>query len=404
MKELFLVLLAGLLLISAKSPDSEGVEFFEGTYTSAKRKAAEEGKLFFIDFTATWCTPCRWMEETTFTDPTLAAYVKENYVALKVDIDDFDGYALKQAYNIQVLPSLLIFDSQGTLLSQYEESLSPSNMLKILKKFDLPQNRVMKKPLVQNQVVNNYQPTLQPTTQVVTRPSIQPIVQPTTQTVVQSQTTTQNNETSGMDLPATLMMNNQQAGNQPVEYTSESMVSNNNSPEVGRITRKPLVKKEKQLFSIQETQIKETTNPNLHSTPTTDYSSEPVGYATNAHVETTVETPETYSELGTSSLTELDPNFDSGEGLYRFQVHRQSSVGFSIQVGAFSEYDNVMRQAALMQQHFDEPLIVHISKNNYRTLYKLMLGEFQTRGGAINFMRTVQSKGVDCMIKNLASY
>ena len=70
MRSLFFLLLAIFLLMSAKNPPSEGIEFFQGSFTSAKLKASEEGKLFFLDFTASWCTPCKWMEETTFTDPT----------------------------------------------------------------------------------------------------------------------------------------------------------------------------------------------------------------------------------------------------------------------------------------------------------------------------------------------
>lgn len=370
MRQLFFVLIAALFLISAKSPDAEGIEFFRGSFTSAKLKAAEEGKLFFLDFTASWCTPCRWMEQTTFTDPALAAYVKESYVALKVDIDDFDGYALKQEYGIQILPSLLIFSSKGELLGQYEESLSPNNMMAILKKYDLPKNRTITRRTTNYATTNSYVPTNN------YNATIQPIKS--------------NPAFKEMKLPSTIMVNNTEVNSTPtVDYTSNRPTS------VGNISRKKLVRKERKLVSIPES--KETIKPYLHNTAA------PTSYYNNTVTNRPAAVNETF-EKPSSHLPSLNSTMDDGTGLYRFQVQRQPSQGYSIQVGAYAEYGNVLSQASIMQQHFSEPVIVHISKNRNRTLYKLMLGEFQTRNAAINFMRTVQAKGVECMIKNLSTH
>ena len=402
MRQLFLLLLASFLLVSAKNPPAEGIEFFQGSFTSAKMKAAKEGKLFFLDFTASWCTPCQWMAETTFTDPTLAAYVKENYVALQVDIDDFDGFALKQEYNIEILPSLLIFSSKGKLLGQYGESLSPSSMIAILDKYNSPENRIASKP----------EPNISDfATMTSTAPARQKLVATpvvSTPTPVVNENHLPTNET---ELPATFMVNTEEeVVQQTIDYTS------NRPQTVGTISRNRLVKKEKKLVSFQENNTNtfqenntntdtdteeyisfeetEEYQPILHNAPTTMSNYE----KTNAYVEAT--TNETI-EKPFSHLSNLNPS-DNGEGLYRFEVHRQASTGYSVQVGAYAEYGNVLREASKMQEHFRQPVIVHISNNNYRTLYKLLLGEFETRSLAIDFMRTVQAKGLDCMIKDLS--
>ncbi len=376
MRSLFFLLLASLLLMSAKNPPSEGIEFFQGSFTSAKLKASEEGKLFFLDFTASWCTPCKWMEETTFTDPTLAAYVKENYVALQVDIDDFDGYALKQKYNIQILPSLLVFNSSGLLLGQYQESLSPSNMLGILQQYDQPVNRMAARP------------SRARVAKITDRKQLAPKVrrtQPQVSTPVTETEVTQEK----MELPSTFMVN--QPATTTIDYTS------NRPAAVGNISRNRLIKKkEKQLVSFEENNQK--MQPNLRTMPTTiptqeDYFEDEIEEATTL----TKEKPYAH-------VSNLDLNTDNGEGLYRFNVLRQHSTGFSIQVGAYAEYSNVLQQASLFQQQFDEPVIVHISKIRNRTLYKLMLGEFDTRTAAIDFMRAVQAKGMEGIIKDLSNH
>ena len=137
--------------------------------------------------------------------------------------------------------------------------------------------------------------------------------------------------------------------------------------------------------------------PNLRTMPTT--------ITTQDYFEDEIEEASTLTEEKPyAHVSNLDLNMDSGEGLYRFNVLRQHSTGFSVQVGAYAEYSNVLQQASLFQQQFAEPVIVHISNNQHRTLYKVMLGEFDTRSAAIDFMRTVQAKGMECIIKDLSNH
>ena len=133
MKHLKILLLA---LIIPYMGFSEEVPFFKGSIASVKTKAKEEGKLYILDFYAKWCLPCKFMEENTYSDSRVLEYFKNSYIPVKVDIDDFDGYALKEQFNVTVLPTIMIFDAKGVLLERYEETMPPSQFIEILKKFE----------------------------------------------------------------------------------------------------------------------------------------------------------------------------------------------------------------------------------------------------------------------------
>lgn len=273
------------LIIFSNEISAEKLNFYTGSLTSAKEKAAQEGKLYFVDFVASWCTPCLWMDETTYTDPSLIRYIDQSYVPVKVDIDDFDGIVWKQKYNIRVLPSILIFNSKGELLEQVEESLSPSKMLKILQQHDIPANR--------------------------------------TRSAASSPTTTP-------------------TPNKP-----------------GGISR-----------------------PSLPTKPTT----------------TTAPRPSTKP-----SAPQPAAPIASGDGLYRFSVSREASSGFAVQIGAFAEYENVLREVAKLQNAFNEPILVHIAKLRGKTVYKVLIGSFKNKDKAMQYQGKMKAKGVNGIIKDLST-
>lgn len=115
---------------------TEPVELFVGksNFELAQKKAQDEGKYLFIDFYAKWCTPCRWMDETTFKDERIVNKLMGEFVSIKVNIDEMEGFELKSRFDIQYLPTILIFNHDGKMVERIEETLSPSNLLEILEK------------------------------------------------------------------------------------------------------------------------------------------------------------------------------------------------------------------------------------------------------------------------------
>ena len=133
------ILAALLVLLLSPSLQAEEVNFFsfeKGGYDRARVKAAQEGKLLFMDFYAKWCTPCKWMDETTFSDERIINKLNEDFVALKIDIDDMEGFELKSRFDIRYLPTILIFNTEGKIVERVEETLSPSKMAEILDRYN----------------------------------------------------------------------------------------------------------------------------------------------------------------------------------------------------------------------------------------------------------------------------
>ena len=127
-----IIMCALFILVSLSAHSS--TKFIESNFEEAREKAHREGKMLLLDFYAAWCAPCRFMENTTFKDAEVSAILNEKFVPLKIDIDDFDGYALKEHFGVKVLPTFLIFSSDGKVIERVEETLSPSRMKDILEK------------------------------------------------------------------------------------------------------------------------------------------------------------------------------------------------------------------------------------------------------------------------------
>lgn len=268
-----------LVLMTAFAPNSLMVKFEAASWEQSKAKAQSEGKLYFVDFDASYCATCRTMDESTYMDQRLASYIGEHVVAQRVDVQDFDGVMWSQQYEVDALPTLLVFDEQGNLVRRLVGYQNADDLLKVFSEVRQP--------------VLAAQPSNQPTTPVV---------------------------------------------RQPVA-ADEPMARPVNPPNV----------------AVAAPVAPDQTNKR-----------------------------------------------EEGLGLYEIAVRRQSSKGHAVQVGVYSSYETVLEQASTLKKRYNQKTIVHIARLKGDVVYKLLLGEFDSKRAAAAFRHNLRRDNIDGLLKDLS--
>lgn len=131
------LLLAALTVFAKSDPPS----FQTSTIKAGMTNAAHSQKLLMAHFVADWCMPSRWMEEHAFNHPAIDRFLKEDYLAIKVDIDQAVGFQDKEQYQVETLPTILIFSASGKLLERIEGITDVDDMRQYLRKHNLAMHK-----------------------------------------------------------------------------------------------------------------------------------------------------------------------------------------------------------------------------------------------------------------------
>lgn len=116
MKKAILILLLALAAGAAQAQ----VRFETKSTDAVREMAVRAGKLVFIDLYATWCPPCRMMEQQVFSRKDVGEFMERHFVAAKYDTDKTTGKELLRKYGQGAIPLYLVFDTDGELLGRIQ--------------------------------------------------------------------------------------------------------------------------------------------------------------------------------------------------------------------------------------------------------------------------------------------
>jgi thioredoxin 1 len=137
MKQLLIILLLGIS-IAMKAQDIMTTSFFTGSYQELLQEAKRLKKPIILDFTASWCGPCKKMAHETYSDELVASIVSLKYFAYKVDVQELEGLGLADKYEAFQYPTTMFLDYNGKVLGRLKGFYPPEYFIKILQ---MNQNR-----------------------------------------------------------------------------------------------------------------------------------------------------------------------------------------------------------------------------------------------------------------------
>lgn len=107
------------------------INFEQGlTWDQIKAKANIEKKYVFVDCFATWCLPCKKMDQDVYTNGEVADFINNHFISVKVQADTAnsdgedvrrwygDAHRIIKDYEIKSFPSFLFLSPEGMLIHQ----------------------------------------------------------------------------------------------------------------------------------------------------------------------------------------------------------------------------------------------------------------------------------------------
>jgi len=130
-----IILFIGLFLIvnscasTKKSPKKARIKFQKHKFEEVLAIAKEQDKLVFIDFWASWCSPCRKMDEEVLSDKKLVDFFNKNFISIKLDADSEDAILPKINYDVRSIPAYIWVDGDGNMVYNYRGTTTVSNFI-----------------------------------------------------------------------------------------------------------------------------------------------------------------------------------------------------------------------------------------------------------------------------------
>ncbi len=110
---------------------SQGIEFYKGDWKEALEIAKNEEKLIFVDAYAKWCGPCKRMAKTEFTKEEVGRFFNQNFINLKIDMEEKMGREFGQQYPVSAYPTMMFLDGDGKVVKKVKGGRSGDALIEM---------------------------------------------------------------------------------------------------------------------------------------------------------------------------------------------------------------------------------------------------------------------------------
>ncbi|TYA84242.1 thioredoxin family protein [Seonamhaeicola marinus] len=131
MKSSLLTILCCIVALHLYAQVDSGIEFFSGSFEKAIKAAKAQNKSIFIDFSTSWCGPCRQMDSFVFTDSVIGDFYNKNFICLKYDAEKGEGITMANKYKVSVFPTLLFLSPEPDIKLKHIGYKGPQAFLEL---------------------------------------------------------------------------------------------------------------------------------------------------------------------------------------------------------------------------------------------------------------------------------
>ena len=118
-----------LLEIFPGRAQNRSVGFQAISLNEALEQARQQNKPVFIDCCTSWCGPCKMMSQTVFTQDTVADFMNQFFIPVKMDMEAGEGPDIGRKYAVQAYPTYLFLNGKGDLIYKFVGAMDGERFL-----------------------------------------------------------------------------------------------------------------------------------------------------------------------------------------------------------------------------------------------------------------------------------